>query len=1106
MKSKWPVLGMGIVIFAAGCLLAACAEEVKSAKKAPYQEADLGEFSVEPASMALFADGGEKRLTAVFSREAAALAKVEWSAGDPDVAEVEIHGEIATVKPKGAGNTTVTAKLVPRQEGVTLDMRVTEIICPITVISEFKLDNQQLLFFEGEAAQSLAAIIPEAVLQVAKIIWTVETAQQGAIAITGEGPTVSVAASGVETLGIITAKLEALNEDAFNGTGRSAVCAVTALEAPYIEVPPASYMLNAPGQPERTSLITAQYGPGRIDMWQPQVVWTSAAPAVARFEGTGSASLGRATTHITAASVGTAAVTAELTVAGRNITNTNQVQVSAYQAPAVPVVAVSISPKPASLTKTDRTALITATLSGSGGGEPSDPMVEWDVSETGVVEIIYDESSQAHTKVWLEGVWNGAAAKTVTVTARSHSNTAVSDTFSITVNPIAVTVTTTPAGGSTIVTKGGSISLNAAVNLSSTGNRNIDSWTSDPPNIVSVTASGPGNTDAEVVVQDDAVVTAATTVRIMAYAAADFVTYGSIVLTINPHTFKITYHKNDGSAQPATAPNVPYTYGDGSQSLRTIATLNWTKAGHVFKGWTFAAENENLDAALPDGASITALNSNAAAKTPNGTVTLYAKWEVPVYTFTILKASNWAEAIDTINTEGSGTAEHPKLYRFTVTGDFGLEQVGQGRNPAITAQYIDVCFTATAPRTITHTGDRYQILKITDNQKITIHNINFVGIDNRSALVSIIASPAGTKGWEYAELVMEGSSSISENTNGNGAPTIRGGGVYVEGGILTMKDDASIHHNISRVSGGGVVLNGGTVSMQGNSSITDNEARERGGGIAFFRDVSDHVTSLSEDFSGYVVTMEGDSHISNNHAFRGGGVYGGVTMYDNSSINYNSASRMGGGIFSISGTKMRDNSTVHHNSISTDDPGATSSIVGGGGLYIIDHSYMYDNARVYENEADGAFGGGICIDSRGTENSGLNSDGSYSGRIDSNGILVMTNSSKIDHNSAVAGGGVAFIPSNVISGLGMGGGQISDNTSSLPDSNIGLQLVILSQYDTVIRPFPVKYGAAYFVPSEPPDLSLGTNIGTDPSSNEEYSYNSNFAVRENGTQFVRLVE
>ncbi|MDR2490615.1 MAG: hypothetical protein LBD20_04340 [Spirochaetaceae bacterium] len=1075
MKSKWPVLGMGIVIFAASCLLAACAEEVKSAKKAPYQEADLGEFSVEPASMALFVDGGEKRLTAVFSREASALAKVEWSAGDPDIAEVEIHGEIATVKPKGAGNTTVIAKLVPRQEGVTLDMQVTEVICPITVISEFKLDNQRLLFFEGEDAQSLAAIIPESVLQVAKIVWTVETARQNAVSVTGEGRTVSVAASGLEALGIITAKLEALNEDAFNGAGRSAVCVVTSLEAPYIEVSAASYMLNAPGQPERTSLITAQYGPGRIDMWQPQVVWTSATPAVARFEGTGSASLRRATTHITAASVGTAAVTAKLTVAGRNVTGTNQVQVSAYQAPAVPVVAVSISPKPDSVVKTERTARITATLSGSGGAPPSDPMVEWDVSETGVVEIIYDESSQAHAAVWLEGVWNGTAAKSVTVTARSRSNTNVSDTFSITVNPIAVTVTTTPAGGSTIVTKGGSISLSAAVNVSSTSNRNIDSWSSDRLDIVSITASGPGNTNAEVVVQNDAAVTAATTVQITAYADADSgVTSGSIEITINPHTFKITYHRNDESAQPAAAPNVEYTYGDGSQSLRTIATLGWTKAGHAFRGWTFAAENENLDAALPDGASITALNSNTAAKTPNGTVVLYAKWEIPVYVFTIHNAATWKEAMDMVNTEGSGTAEYAKLYRFTVTGDFALDNFGTANNPAITSQHIDVRLTAATPKTITFSTERGHILAISDNQKITIHNIklNYTTAEdagNTRAFVSIIDST----GSGSAELVMEGSASISGNKNPNPNSQAPGGGVYIEGGILTMKDDASIHHNISGVSGGGVLIKGGTVTMQGNSSITDNEAAVNGGGIAFLGD--------GPDFSGYVVTMGGTSHISNNKAVSGGGVYGGVTMYDSSSINNNAGAYVGGGVFSIGGTKMHDNSTVHHNKAAYD-----STLIlegtrgGGGGLYIKDYSYMYDNARVHENYT-GYFG------------TVLNTGGGV--YIDDGGILVMTNSSKIDHNDAEVGGGVAIVSRGWLSGLGMGGGQISDNTAAESSPQIFIALYGgEGQGDARI-----KYGAEYYIPDEPPDLSFGTSI--DPAF-----YSNNFKITGNGTQFLLLDE
>ncbi|MDR2491498.1 MAG: hypothetical protein LBD20_08880 [Spirochaetaceae bacterium] len=254
------------------------------------------------------------------------------------------------------------------------------------------------------------------------------------------------------------------------------------------------------------------------------------------------------------------------------------------------------------------------------------------------------------------------------------------------------------------------------------------------------------------------VVTAATTVTITASADADSgVTSGSLEITVNPHTFKITYNSNDGSAQPAAAPNMPYTYGDGSQSLRTIATLNWTKAGHAFRGWTFAAENENINAALHDGASITELNSNAAAKQPNGTVNLYAKWEIPVYVFTIHDAAAWKEAMDTVNSEGSGTAEHEKQYLFTITDDFELPACSpSGPNPTITAQYIAVRLTAATPKTIAFSTERGHILAISDNQKITIHNIKLKYNTNENAgNTRAFVSIKDSTGSGSAELVME---------------------------------------------------------------------------------------------------------------------------------------------------------------------------------------------------------------------------------------------------------------------------------------------------------------------------------------------------------------
>ena len=989
------------VVFAVCFLFAACAEDIKSPTKAPEgKTADLGEVTIEPANMALFVDDGERRLTAIFP-EAAAVAQVEWSVSDPAIAEIQANGETVVVVPKSAGNTTVVAKLVPRQAGTALNIKNPEAICPITVVSEFKLDNQRLLFFENESTQSLAAIIPQSVLEVAKIVWSVETERAGSIAVTGDGLTVSVAASGQEPLGVITAKLEAKDVEAFNGTGRSAVCVVTSLEAPHIETPAASYILNAESS-ERTSLITAQYGPVSIDIWKPQVTWTSKTPAVARFEGTGSASLGLATTHIVAASVGTAEVEAELEIAGRRIKNVNQVQVGPYQNPSVPATAISISPQPSSVTKTDQTELITATLSRPDGAELSDPVVEWDVSETGVVEILASEAAPNNTQVRLLGVWNGEGSKIVTVTARSRSTTSVQASFNITVGSIVVSVTAAP-GSSTSLTKGGSILLNTDTNVQ---NKNIKNWSSNQPDIVKITANGDGNTNAAVEVKDVAAVTSGTAVEIYAYAAADDgATSGKIEIAINPHTFKIKYNKNGGTGPDAAADD--YTYGDGTKNFTIISALGWSKEDHIFAGWTLVEDNEAVTDTLSDGASITVLNGNTTAKTPGETVDLYAKWECYKFLATIHNADTWKTALGLITANGGGTAQKPKQYIFTVTGNFSIPQTGTAGNPSITASCIYVSLTAAGAQEITLSAPGH-LLELSAHQKMEITNITLIGINpNNSSLVYI----------NGAELVMDGRTSILGNNIPEHGAAGPAGGVSIVRGTLTMKGSSSIQDNTGW-NGGGVFATGGAISLQDDSKIETNSAQDGGG--------------INCDI---FVNMSGNARIYNNIAAnKGGGIYGGVIMRDSAYIGVNYA-RWGGGVYSpgtlyaaelrgfTRSIRMYDTSKITANKAEKAVPNSPDE-GHGAGLYLENTDlYMFEYASVSGNFAHGN-GGGIYLM--------FNEDSNNSAPFALSSIVIMNDSAMIDRNETVMeGGGIYIFGSSTGQercwGLGMGGGSIQDN-------------------------------------------------------------------------------
>jgi uncharacterized repeat protein (TIGR02543 family) len=464
---------------------------------------------------------------------------------------------------------------------------------------------------------------------------------------------VEVSANGIESLGLITARLEALDSAAFNGTGRSAVCVVTSLEAPHIDIPQTSYMLRE-GQTARTSMITARYGPSRIDLYSPEVTWTSRTPSLLHFGDESWASLGRATAQLVVAAPGQGEIEAELTVAERTVKEIAPVFISPYETPESPAIGITLDKEPSSIIKTDTTELITAALSSAPGTVPSNPAIEWSFSPGNYLQLIDDEDVQNKTKVRLKAAGNITSAQTVTVTARSLSNSAVQRSFNITVNPLVVTLTA--EAGVTALTKGGSaITLNAAVNAQE--NKAIGEWSSSRADLVTVTPGGDGGTTASVSVQNSAVITSPLTIQVTARAAADSTVSKSIDVTLSPHVFKITYNKNDGSG--AKVENVQYTYGSTSQSINTISNMGWTRENYTFMGWTLNAANGSTNAEFIDGASVIAFNSNTTAQTSNATVNLYAKWELTEVHFFINYYKN----------DGSGassTAQGPYIYGHSV--------------------------------------------------------------------------------------------------------------------------------------------------------------------------------------------------------------------------------------------------------------------------------------------------------------------------------------------------------------------------------------------------------------------------------------------------------
>ena len=183
-----------------------------------------------------------------------------------------------------------------------------------------------------------------------------------------------------------------------------------------------------------------------------------------------------------------------------------------------------------------------------------------------------------------------------------------------------------------------------------------------------------------------------------------------------------------------------------------------------------------------------------------------------------------------------------------------------------------------------------------------------------------------------------------------------GGGIYVEGGSLTL-ESGSITGNKTFNNGGGVYVgSGGTFTMKGGS-ITDNTADNKGGGV--YVDSSCTFT-MTGGFIGSTATP--------NKACMGGGIYiwnGNVTISGNAQIIGNQAksypldpggplrlNKGGGGVYLLFGTlTMSGNSCISENMVDNE-----YNISGeGGGVYVEGGTFTQGTGKVENNTPDNVY-------------------------------------------------------------------------------------------------------------------------------------------------------
>ncbi len=244
-----------------------------------------------------------------------------------------------------------------------------------------------------------------------------------------------------------------------------------------------------------------------------------------------------------------------------------------------------------------------------------------------------------------------------------------------------------------------------------------------------------------------------------------------------------------------------------------------------------------------------------------------------------------------------------------------------------------------------------------------------------------------------------------------GESSNHGGGIYNDGGTLTV-DNCIITGNSARQIGGGIFDNStGTLTIK-NSTISNNTSNNMGGGIG--------------DWAGCTVIIE-NSTISDNAAFDGGGISAMQSTWTirNTTIDGNSTYAedgygYGGGIMNWGSDVTLEGCTISNN---------TATYLGGGiqnqSTMTLISSTLFGNTALY--------GAGISSIHEITIQNSTIANNTATGAVDSSGggilyqgIMTIANST-IAGNAAVQGGGIY---NNATTIAEMVNSIVADNTSS----------------------------------------------------------------------------
>lgn len=203
---------------------------------------------------------------------------------------------------------------------------------------------------------------------------------------------------------------------------------------------------------------------------------------------------------------------------------------------------------------------------------------------------------------------------------------------------------------------------------------------------------------------------------------------------------------------------------------------------------------------------------------------------------------------------------------------------------------------------------------------------------------------------------------ISNNTAGE-----NGGGIYINGGTLSLESGAAIRENTAKENGGGIYIRNGSLNLKSGAAISNNTAKKDGGAIYASCEHSTITVNIGEKDDSDDVLIE------DNNAERGGAFYGAdnARFVMNAGKVSGNCSKVGGGgaMYIWGGTSKYSTFTMNGGEIignmaKSGGAGGAVHIDDGSGknaAFIMTGGLLSGNKATDENGNGSKLGGAIYV-------------------------------------------------------------------------------------------------------------------------------------------------